>query len=255
MDTVPLNITGALAAGEITTYEFVVLAWLERMGEWHGTTTELHAALRWPHGVKHLRDNVLRPLRDAGLLNSTMRDRSRSPYTLSPVAVGGSARPHEQSDCGAPGTPAGGTTLLHSAEPITNETETECIAYSTLTKVGTHHVEGGVHRTLGSGLSGSVASQDGLGSREARDEGRPNLAGLSREQLVRLAHAEPEAHAAIRAELERRKAGPAVAERFASYRGDERTGDTTGDDEAAQVRDAAANPVKQRARRRQKGEA
>jgi hypothetical protein len=40
------------------------------------------------------------------------------------------------------------------------------------------------------------------------------------------------------------------AERFAPFHGDERTGDTTGDDEASQLRWQGANPRKVRARRR-----
>jgi hypothetical protein len=77
-----MNITGALVEGEITLHEFAVLAWLERWGEWHGHTAELHTLLQWPHTVKHLRDDVLRQLRERGLIRSTMRDRSSRPYTL-----------------------------------------------------------------------------------------------------------------------------------------------------------------------------
>lgn len=42
--------------------------------------------------------------------------------------------------------------------------------------------------------------------------------------------------------------GPIVAERFAPYHADERTSDSTGDDEAAQVRHQVANPSKTRAK-------
>jgi hypothetical protein len=76
------------------------------------------------------------------------------------------------------------------------------------------------------------------------------LAGLSREELVRLAHARPETHEAIRAELERRDQAPALAERFPAYHADERAGDGVGDDEASQLRWQSANPSKARARRR-----
>jgi hypothetical protein len=90
----------------------------------------------------------------------------------------------------------------------------------------------------------------------------PELRGMTREELVRLWYARPEAHDGIRAEMERRETrpdpyadlDPAIRRHFGldnpdGWHGDERTGDGIGDDEASQMRWRAANPSKVRARR------
>jgi hypothetical protein len=126
---------------------------------------------------------------------------------------------------------------------------------------GTAPFDGGTHHSPLNGPSDRVeASDDWHAERRAIQEARPELAALTREELVRLAHARPEKQAAIRAELARREAEPdptlaKVLARFGdpgpgSFDGDERTGDTTGDDEASQLRWQGANPSKARARRR-----
>jgi hypothetical protein len=108
----------------------------------------------------------------------------------------------------------------------------------------TSSLDTGTHRSSPS----LIGPQDNEAERVAA--GKPSkeeLPRLARDELVRLAHREPELVTAIRAEMERREE---FERRFAPFHGDERTGDTTGDDEAAQLRWQGANPSKVRARRR-----
>jgi hypothetical protein len=139
--------------------------------------------------------------------------------------------------------------------PLHNsELSNEAMDGQTSLDAGTHHFP------LIGPSDGVDASEDWHAERRAIQEARPELAALTREELVRLAHARPEKQDAIRAELARREAeaDPALAKVLArfgdpapgSFDGDERTGDTTGDDEASQLRWQGANPSKTRARRR-----
>jgi hypothetical protein len=90
-----------------------------------------------------------------------------------------------------------------------------------------------------SALRGNAVEGSEAGKPPKKDTG---LGALSVEELRRLAWREPETLDEVRAELARR-------EPFAPFHGDERTGDTIGDDEAAQLRYQGANPSKTRARR------
>ncbi len=112
------------------------------------------------------------------------------------------------------------TARLPSNEVMSVEALSDAVPPDT----GTHH-------------SSLIGASDGTG-----------LEGLDGDELVRLAWAEPGRRDAIRAEMARRDAKPDGP--FAPWHGDERTGDGVGDDEAAQVRWAAANPAKTRGRRR-----
>lgn len=129
--------------------------------------------------------------------------------------------------------------------------------------LGTHG-QGGEGTALGS--RGSTDEGDGAGTQAGTPtvgQSAPDLAGLTREQLVRLARADAGTHDAIRAELARREAAadpyadlsPGVRRLFGLdnphvFDHDERTGDGVGDDERSQMRWRAANASKVRVRER-----
>ena len=92
----------------------------------------------------------------------------------------------------------------------------------------------------------SIIGHQAPGQDGSRVEGSETLhqetGGLQREP-------DPEVQARLLAAVEAELDTPTVAERFAPYHGDERTGEATGDDERAQVEWEADNPAKARARR------
>jgi hypothetical protein len=106
---------------------------------------------------------------------------------------------------------------------------------------GTHHSSPSLVGRQDNAVESSEAPHPSNAG-EQLGKAQPELQTMTREELVRLSHAKPETHEAIRAELHRR-------ERFEPWHGDERTGDGTGDDEASQMRWASDNPSKARARR------
>jgi len=121
---------------------------------------------------------------------------------------------------------------LPSYEVVSVEVMSDAVVPTT----GTHH-------------SSLIGAQDTMGS-EAGKPSMEDLGALSRDELVRLAWAEPGRQDTIRAELARRDAEPSGP--FAPWHGDERTGDGIGDDEASQMRWRGANPAKVRARERRR---
>jgi hypothetical protein len=145
----------ALAEGEITTDEFTVLAWIGIMGEWHGKTEELHAALRWPHGPKHLA-GVLRGLREYGLIEYTARERSRAPFDLclaAPVAPGETPCTQDVS-LRKTGVPPRHNNE-HCSMPLPREATFN--THSSSIDTGTHHSS--LSGSQGSEVAGGVASQ------------------------------------------------------------------------------------------------
>ena len=69
-----MNLTGALAEGEITRDEFLILAWLGLVREWSGTKEELASALQWPH-TRAILGKTLRRLYLDGYIESSARER------------------------------------------------------------------------------------------------------------------------------------------------------------------------------------
>jgi hypothetical protein len=123
----------------------------------------------------------------------------------------------------------GSTCTVNGALPRNEVMSVELITHNS-------SIDTGTHRSSPSRIGASDrSSEDWEAERRARLQARPD----------------PEAQAALIASIEADLDAPTVAERFAPYHGDERTGDGVGDDEASQLRWAGANPAKARAQRRQ----
>jgi hypothetical protein len=252
----------ALQEGEISTDEFTILAWLGIVGEWHGKLTELHAALQWPHTPKHL-GRLVHGLRERGLVEYTARERSRAPFDLAltiPVVPVESACSQDVSgvEAGHPGSTTHTRHRQGTAHDVMSDARDELSVLSS--KLSTQHssIDTG---TRGSGPTGthrsspSLSSDSGDGSRVESPEAsqtNPSEAGKP------LGEPDPEAQARLLAALEAELGpepdpygdlSPATRRHFGldnpdAWHGDERTGDTTPEDERSLLEWAADNPAK-----------
>lgn len=252
----------ALAEGEITTDDFTILAWLGIVGDWHGKLPELHTALGWPHSTSHL-SKLLRGLREAGWIEYTARERSRAPFDLTlAAAVAAVANPHGQDDCASQAPQPGRTTPLDTRQGVAQQgvalDELNVITQHSPLDIGTWGSEAtGQHSSVIGAPERVDESKDWEAERRARPQAQPEDWAALVEDAVAEAEAEREAAPAV--PFDSYEATPSkawrpptadVLEQFQPYHGDERTGEAPGDDEAAQVWLANANPIKTRQQKR-----